>query len=76
VNFESGLCVSGWLGILKAATLVNCNVNQNSARLHLLDQSVGHKLWSFGSWNQNGTNHKVGFQDGTFNFKCVAGDCL
>jgi hypothetical protein len=45
--------MSGWLGIFKAATLVNCNVNQHSTWLHFLDQRVGHKLWSFGSRNQN-----------------------
>jgi hypothetical protein len=49
--------MGSWLGIFKATTLVDCDIHQNSTWLHFLDQRVGYKLWSLGSWNQDGANN-------------------
>jgi hypothetical protein len=75
VNFESRLGVSCGLRIFEAATLVNCNVNQDAARFHLANHFVGNQLWRFRTWNKHRANHEIGFVHRSLQLKSVAHDC-
>ena len=60
VNSEGGILVGSGVGVLKAATLVDGNVNEHSALLHLCHHVVGHQLRSGSTRDEDGANNQVG----------------
>ena len=64
VHGEGGVVVRGRARVLEAAALVDRDVDQHRARLHLRDSRIGHQLGCLGAGDQHRADHQVGLLDG------------
>ena len=66
VHAERRVIMGGRPRILEAAALVDGDVHQNGARLHLCDKRIRYQPGRFGAGHQDGADHQVGTLDGAF----------
>ena len=69
VNGERGIVVRGGPRVLEAATLVDRDVDEHGARLHVRDSRIGDQLGGLGARHQDGADHQVGLLDGLLEFE-------
>ena len=69
MDLERRVVVRGGLGVLEAATLIDGDIHQDSARLHLRDSGIRDELGCLGAGHQHRADHQIGLLDRGLQFQ-------